>query len=153
MNGLSSIYVNKLAKYCLKNFVQVIPCDHLKYFQLKVGDQFIINLSDSSKVGSHFISISIKEKEWVYFDSFGSECENRYILKELEKYEKRLICAPKQVQSLNSFFCAYFTIAHLISDEKKMSLKIFLEIFESENLEKNDQICIDFIILYIKNMK
>ena len=58
MAGLSNHYLNELSRYCLTNFKKVIPCDYIQRYKLKTNDQFIINLSDSSTNGSHFVALS-----------------------------------------------------------------------------------------------
>ena len=59
--GVTNIYLDTLSKYCLKNFVNVIPCDYLSKYELRPGMQFIVNLSDSKSPGSHFVALSFHE--------------------------------------------------------------------------------------------
>jgi len=149
MAGLSNHYLNELSRYCLTNFKKVIPCDYIQRYKLKTNDQFIINLSDSSTNGSHFVALSIKEKHCIYFDSFGFECKNSYITKKLKKCKKQIIYSKTQVQGITSLFCGFYCLAYLISDEKGTSLNNFLNNFEYNNLEKNDKICMDYIISHL----
>ena len=95
MFGLSNDYLNELSRFCLPNFKKVIPCDYIHRYKLKPGNQFIINLSHSSTLGSHFVAISIRENHCIYFDSFGLECTNSYITKQMKKCKKKIVHSKK----------------------------------------------------------
>ena len=153
MNGLSSVYLNEVAKFCLKKFIQVIPCDYLHYYNLRQGDQFIVNLSDSSKPGTHFIAISVKKGHCVFFDSFGLPCHNSYILEKMQTCRKNLIFSTLQIQSMQSFMCGFYSLAFLISDQNKSALADFLQLFDTKDILNNDEICIQYIKSHIDNMK
>ena len=51
--------------------------------KIKKGD-YVINLDHSKNTGTHWVVLSVKSSEMIYFDSFGVE----YIPKEIKKLEK-----------------------------------------------------------------
>ena len=153
MDGLSSTYLNKLSKYCLKKFIAVIPCDHLSKFDLKIGDQFIVNLGPSSTLGTHFVALNVGETHFSYFDSFGMDCKNPHILNKLKEYKKFVIYSNQQIQDYFSLACGFFSLSYLIAIQQGMSYKEFVALFDSKNFIDNDKICIDLIISHIKSMK
>ena len=152
MFGLSNDYLNELSRFCLPNFKKVIPCDYIHRYKLKPGNQFIINLSHSSTLGSHFVAISIREKHCIYFDSFGLECTNSYITKKMKKCKKKIIHSKQQIQGISSLFCGFYCLAFLISDIKGITLNKFTDYFDPENVEQNEKICMDYIISHIDNL-
>ena len=144
--GLTSIYLDKLSNYCLKHFVNVIPCDYLPKYSLEPNMQFIINLSDSNTPGSHFVAISCHDNYITYFDSFGLECTNSWILSHLKNHS--IIQSNTQIQSLSSMFCGFFCLSFLIEDEKGKSIEEYLNLYQ-DDLTKNDDLCVSIIKKHI----
>ena len=148
--GLSSIYLQKLATYCLENFVAVIPCDELFSYDMMSKMQFIVNLSHSKIQGTHWVAISIHENFVTYFDSFGKKCSNPWILRKF--HHNCLIQSTKQIQAYSSVMCGYFALSFLIEDSKGKSLEEYLNVFHSD-LVKNDTKCVSIIKQHIKKNK
>lgn len=153
MSGLRSDYLSELSKYCLQNFIEVIPYDYFKTFELKDYSQFILNLSNSASKGSHYIAISIKKDYSIYFDSFGVSCRNSEILTHLEQRDKPIIHSKIQIQDFFSMFCGYFCLAFLIYDQNEHSIKNFINTFSKRRLLENDQKCVKIITSHIRRLK
>lgn len=151
MIGLRSDYLSELSKYCLTDFVEVIPYDYFKNYKLKPKNQFILNLSHSSSGGSHYIAIVIQKDCSTYFDSFGMSCENLEITKHLKKRKKPIINSNIQIQDFSSIFCGYFCLAYLIYDQNQYELEKFISMFDEKNLLQNDKKCIKIITSHIQN--
>ena len=49
MYGMNNGYVNSLAKLCIQNFKDVLPCDEFGNIILENGDKFIINTATSNE--------------------------------------------------------------------------------------------------------
>ena len=146
--GLNSIHLQKLAAYCQKNFVQVIPCDKIISYEMLPKMQFIINLSDSRSQGSHWIAPTIHENYVIYFDSFGEKCKNKWILTKFKN--SCLIQSNKQIQDYSSIMCGYFSLSFLIEDSNGKTLEEYLNFFGSDLLD-NYKKCVSIITNHIKN--
>ena len=141
MNGLRSDYLEKLAKICLN----VVACDELKV--LNYGDKYICNLDRSYEEGSHYIAISIKEENSIYFDSYGNPCLNEYIKNALvENHITEMYYSAKQIQNSISLFCGYFCLAFLICDERNIKLEDFLSLFKENDVRSNEKLASEIII-------
>ena len=138
MKGLTNKYLENLSFKCLKQFLGVFPCDFLNDIKLKVNDTLIVNLSESSKKGSHFVALSIKNDNVIYFDSFGLKCENPYILDVCKLNNKDIVYTDLQTQDIKSYFCGYFCLSFLICDQNGTSLEDFHRKLDSKDLQKND---------------
>ena len=77
---------------------------------------YVINLDEYENTGTHWVSLFVKQKYTVYFDSFGVE----HIPKEINKYirSKELGSAVNndikssifKIQAYDSIMCGYFCI-------------------------------------------
>ena len=152
MNGLDSYFVYELAKLCIENFLNVVPCNMLKDYKLQPNQSIIVNLSPSWTSGSHYVAIFVRKKCIMYFDSFGLDCFNEDIREELKKYNQDIIHSNKQIQSFSSLFCGFYCIYFLISMERRQSFKTFLNLFKHVELKKNDKFVANMIKKYIKEI-
>ena len=143
--GLRSDYLQALSQNHVKNFKNVLPCDFFKQAVVNRDESYICNLSNSNFKGSHFVAIQIKKNEVIFFDSYGLQCTNKDILQKLSDigFNEITYCS-KCVQSLFSEFCGFFCLAFLMFTENK-SVDSFLDLFDENDLEKNDNICINII--------
>ena len=143
--GLRSDYLQALSENHVKNFKNVLPCDFFKQAVVDCDESYICNLSDSKSKGSHFVAIQIKRNEVIFFDSFGLPCTNKDILQKLSDvgFDEITYCT-KCVQSLFSEFCGFFCLAFLMFTKNK-SVERFLDLFDENDLERNDTICINII--------
>ena len=75
---------------------------------------YVINLDEYENTGTHWVSLSVKTNEAIYFDIFGVE----YIPKEINKFInsdmtklsslKRIKSNIFRIQAYNSIMCGYF---------------------------------------------
>ena len=152
--GLRSDYLQDLTEVYVKNFRNVLPCDYFKNVNVKPNESYICNLSDSKSRGSHFVAIRIKNDEVIYFDSYGLHCSNEDILEKISQIGfAQITYCTKCIQSLFSKFCGFFCLAFLLHTENH-SVEDFFNLFDMNNLENNDNICINIIKEHLKhNMK
>ena len=68
---------------------------------------YVINLDEYENTGKHWVSLSVKPKYTVYFDSFGIE----HIPKEINKFINNDIKSNIfRIQAYDSIMCGYFCI-------------------------------------------
>ena len=147
-SGLQSDYVEELSKVCVKNEIEVLPCDVFsKLTNIKLNNSYIINLDPSHLKGSHYVGIYVQHKSVLYFDSMGLPCTNKYILNGLMRNQLSTIYySSKRIQGGLSLFCGYFTISfHIMCGARKKSLEEFISLFEEDKFEENEQVCVNII--------
>ena len=71
----------------------------------------VINLDEYSDIGTHWISLYVKNNVVTYFDSFGVE----HIPKEIKTFIKNRNTKTKifRIQAYDSIMCGYFCIAFI----------------------------------------
>ena len=132
------------------NFNNVVACDELKVSNY--GDKYICNLDRSYEEGSHYIAISIKEENSIYFDSYGLPCLNEYIKKSLVGNQiTEIYYSAKQIQNSLSFYCGYFCLAFLIYDKKNIKLENFLSMFQENDVKANEKVAAEIILKSLKD--
>lgn len=148
MVGLTNFELEKFCKNIIgKNFLGVFPCDSFpKSLKYKKYVSFIFNLSPHYSSGSHFVAILKIKNKFIYFDSFGKICKNKYILKFLKSHTDEILCSNKIIQSKSSAFCGLFCLAFLkICQKEQKSFNFFLNQFK-RTLKYNDTICLNLIL-------
>ena len=72
---------------------------------------YVINLDEYSDIGTHWITLHVKNNDITYFDSFGVE----HILKEIIKFigRKNVIANIFRIQAYDSIMCTYFCIGSI----------------------------------------
>lgn len=132
-------------------FKGVFACDQLPHnFTLPAA--FVVNLSNHSSRGSHWIGIFIdSEQKTEYFDSFGFPPSQRDIIDFIKKHSKTLRYNTKQIQHIVSNKCGKFVILFILC---KMHNKNVENIFQkfSSNLSVNE-IIIENIINYFNQLR
>ena len=106
---------------------------------------YVINLDEYSDIGTHWISLYVKNNDITYFDSFGVE----HIPKEIKKFidSKNVISNIFRIQAYDSILCGYFCIGFINFTFKGKSLTDYTNIFSPNNFKKND----DIILSYFKD--
>ena len=107
---------------------------------------YIINLDEYENTGTHWVSLFIKPKYTVYFDSFGVE----HILKEINKFirSKELGHAARneiksnifRIQVYDSIMCGYFCIEFINYMLKGKTLLDYTNLFSPNDFKKNDRV-------------
>ena len=147
--GISNLYIDQLMKQISSSFRGTFSCNTIPYF----NDQnfsIIVNLSKDNEKGSHLISLFFLKNKIIYFDPYGLKSNNTYINKYLSKYNKKIVYSKSQIQDILSNHCGFFCISFILFTENSHPLKVFLSIFNNNNLLCNDYICIEMIKYYIK---
>ena len=139
---LTNIEINEYYKNEPK-FNGVYSRDNLPNKIKKVA--YVINLDEYENTGTDWVSLFVKTKYTVYFDSFGVE----HIPKEINKFInndttkssslERIIQAFR-IQAYNSIMCGYFCIEFINYMLKGKTLLDYTNLFSPNDFQKNDQI-------------
>lgn len=132
--GITNKYIYDFLKKFDQSFIGAFSCFELDPLRPKLG-HYIIN------TGSHLIAIIIKQNEILYFDSYGRDCDNKYVKKFLDKSQTQKKINTSQIQSPISYFCGFFCILMCLYSDRAPSWPLLF----SPDLEKNDFICINYI--------
>ena len=108
---------------------------------------YVINLDEYENTGTHWVSLFVKPKYTVYFDSFGIE----HIPKEINKFilSKELGSAVGnndiksnifRIQAYDSIVCGYFCIEFINYMLKGKTLLDYINLFSPNDFKKNDQV-------------
>ena len=107
---------------------------------------YVINLDEYENTGTHWVSLFVKTKYTVYFDSFGVE----HIPKEINKFInndtikssslERIKSNIFRIQAYNSIMCGYFCIEFINYILKGKRLLDYTNLFSPNDFKKNDQI-------------
>ena len=104
--------------------------------KLKKG-AYIINLDEYENTGTHWVSLFVKPKYTIYFDSFGVE----HIPKEINKFIRNDIKSNIfRIQAYDSIMCGYFCIEFIDYMLKGKTLLDYTNLFSPNDFKKNDQI-------------
>jgi hypothetical protein len=148
MSGLTNGQLEKLSKNRLgSKFLGVYPADAKpKINKKKTNVSVIFNLSKHDESGSHYIAILFKQKEILYFDSYGKKLTNKYIKTYLRQFNKPILYHTKKIQHKDSIFCGLFSLAYLHAIQNlKIPLSTFYKFFQYPASMLNDKIVTHFL--------
>ena len=104
---------------------------------------YVINLDEYENTGTHWVSLFVKPKYTVYFDSFGVE----YIPKEINKFInndttkssslKRIKSNIFSIQAYDSIMCGYFCIEFINYMLKGKTLLDYTNLFSPNDFKKD----------------
>ena len=98
---------------------------------------YVINLDEYENTGMHWVSLFVKPKYIVYFDSFGVE----HIPKEINKFVNNDIKSNIfRRQAYDSIMCGYFCIEFINYMLKGKTLLDYANLFSPNDFKKNDQV-------------
>ena len=99
---------------------------------------YAINLDEYENTGMHWITLSVKTNEVIYFDSFGI----KHIPKEINKFigNKEIKANIFRIQAYNSIMCGYFRIEFINYMLKGRTLLDYTNLFSPNDFKKNDEI-------------
>ena len=106
-------------------------------YQIKKKGAYVINLDEYENTGTHWVSLFVKPKYTVYFDSFGIERTPKEINKFINNDIKSNIF---RIQAYDSIMCEYFCIDFINYMLKGKTLLGYTNLFSPNNFKKNDQI-------------
>ena len=157
--GLNTVELQELMDLCSiypEDFFGVQPCDifleNAKKKKFSSNSRHIINLSSSNHSGSHWVCIMFKDKQALYFDSFGDKCYDKNILKVFEEMNMNFDYSNVNIQHNKSTYCGYFCIARILCDEVGISHDQFIKLFNQRYLYLNDCISVSIIKAFIDQM-
>ena len=115
-------------------------------YQIKYN-KYIINLDEYENTGTHWVSLIVKPKYTVYFDSFGVE----HIPKEINKFirskelgpaigNKKIKASIFRIQAYDSIMCRYFCIEFINYMFKGKTLLDYTNLFSPNDFKKNDRV-------------
>ena len=137
----------------------IIMADELVNVKLLPKLNIILNLQDSTKGGSHWVSLVIINNHAMYFDSYGAGCD-QYVITYCRKHKLRLGINTYIIQDLKSTQCGLYSYAFIkyiineniitgIPREFKENLfelaNDYINMFVPET-EQNDAILFEYII-------
>ena len=98
---------------------------------------YVKNLDEYKNTDTHWVSLFVKPKYTVYFDSFGVE----HIPKEINKFIRNEIKSNIfRIQAYDSIMCGYFCIEFINYMLKCKTLLDYTNFFLPNDFKKNDQI-------------
>ena len=99
---------------------------------------YVINLDEYENTGTHWISLFVKTKYTVYFDSFGIE----HIPTEINKFigNNDIKSNIFRIQAYDSIMCRYFCIEFINYMLNGKTLLDYTNLFSPNDFKKNDQV-------------
>ena len=98
---------------------------------------YVINLDEYENTGTHWVSLFVKTKYTIYFDSFGVEHTPTEINKFINNDIKSNIF---RIQAYDSIMCGYFCIEFINYMLKGKTLLDYTNLFSPNDFKKNDQV-------------
>ena len=109
---------------------------------------YVTNLDEYENTGTHWVSLFVKPKYTVYFDSFGVE----HIPKEINEFInndttkssslERIKSNIFGIQAYDSITCRYFCIEFINYMLKGKTLLVYTNLFSPNEFKKNDRVII-----------
>ena len=99
---------------------------------------YVINLDEYENTGTHWVSLFVKLKYTVYFDSFGVE----HIPKEINKFidSNEIKSNIFRIQAYDSIMCGYFCTEFINYMLKGKTLLDYTNLFSPNYFKNNDQV-------------
>ena len=99
---------------------------------------YVIKLDKYENMGTHLVSLFVKDNKVIYFDSFGVE----HIPKEINKFigNKKIKASIFRIQAYDSIMCGYFCIEFINYMLKGKTLLDYINLFSPNDFKKNDRI-------------
>ena len=88
--------------------------------------------------GTHWVSLFVKAKKVIYFDSFGIE----HIPEAIDKFigNKKIKASIFRIQAYDSIVCGYFCIEFINYMLKGKKLLDYTNLFSPNDFKENDQV-------------
>jgi len=115
----------ELEELCEKKNVQldgVIMSTDLLNVPKKKTMNIIINLDTKGKNGTHWVCMSVRDKEAFYYDSFGGKCDT-YVIQYCKRHGLSLGINTYIIQDLDSTQCGLFCFGYLLFLKKERIMK------------------------------
>ena len=103
---------------------------------------YVINLDEYSDIGTHWITLHVKNNDITYFDSFGVEHIPKEIIKFIEN--RNIKTNIFRIQAYDSIMCGYFCIGFIDFMFKGKTLTEYTNLFSPNDFTKKDDIIMSF---------
>jgi hypothetical protein len=150
---LSNIDLKWLSKLFQIPLISVLSKDLFQRSTPKLGS-YIVNLDNSTGIGSHWTAFIITKHLTLYFDSFGAPIPEP-ILQFIKRYNKhsRILYSIDQIQHKSSIYCGYYciwwlyfiTVLHKHCKNYRHLLNRHNMVYSLEDRERNDKILKELI--------
>ena len=99
---------------------------------------YVISLDEYENMGTHWITLFVKQKYTIYFDNFGIE----HIPKEINKFigNNNIKSNIFRIQAYDSIMCGYYSIEFINYMLKGKTLLDYTNLFSPNDSKKNDEI-------------
>lgn len=140
--GVTNIFINEYLSKRSNDFAGTYSCDNIPpHLQAVKRFTIICNLSKVGQLGSHFVLITSRGMDILYFDPFGRPCSNHDINRFMTGCRRKIVYNDRQIQSPISTKCGLFCILYAIIFDSSQDKNTRI-IKWSHNLFANDKICI-----------
>ena len=166
--GLSNDFVHKVAHIIQPKYKTIVTsCDHLKSLPVHFGEEQSIIINTASvalgqRVGHFACLVVIPQLAQVrFYDSLNIALSDPNIKKYLEKVLKEhpdfeFQSSPFVTQNSSSSLCGVYSLSALASVTEaggQLSMQQFYDKFSRTDLRKNDNICLQYLLDFIVQMK
>ena len=105
---------------------------------------YVINLDEYSDIGTHWVSLYVRNNDVTYFHSFGVE----HIPKEIKTFvsNKNIKAIIFRIQAYNSVMRGYFCIGIIKFMLTRKTLTDFTNLFSPNNFKENDNIILNYFM-------
>ena len=151
MNYKALMLAHPLTNFEIQQYYKNEPRFNGVYFRdnlpkkIKHETACIANLDNYKNTGTDWIALYLKDKEVIYFDSFGVEHNPKEIKRFIE--HKNIKINIFRIQAHNSIMCGYFCIGFIDFMLAGKSLIDFTSLFSFSDFKKNDYIISRFFKL------
>ena len=113
---------------------------------------YIINLDEYSDIGTHWVTLYVKNNDVTNFDSFGVEKIPKEIRAFIDRpsssalHNKSIKANLFRIQAYDSIMCRYFCIGFIDFMLAGKTLTEFTNLFSPNNFKKNDDIILNYFM-------
>ena len=128
-----------------KGFLGCFASDDLPPIPKILPASMIINTHRKNQPGEHWLALVLTKHKCFYFDSFGAPILEETIVKYLQQKYRKVTVNNECIQHFTSASCGLFCIAFIKNVKSKLSFEKFISKFSLFNLQKNDNIVLNFL--------
>ena len=99
-----------------------------------------MNLDEYENTGTHWVSLFVKPKYTVYFDSFGVEHIPKEINEFINNNNNNIKSNIFRIHAYDTIMCGYFCIKFINYMLKRKTLLDYTNLFSPNDFKKNDRL-------------
>ena len=154
MDGLTLHQVMKHDQHAAPHFQGVFAADTLPTHIYKKPAYYIINTDPIRKSGRHWTAMSIDcHGRGEFFDSYGMSPYTPEHRRFLDRHCKSWKYNHVDLQALDSTVCGQYCVLYLLHKSHGYSLTDFVNMYFSNDCNKNDKIVNEMFHRYMENVK